>query len=169
MNLSHRVLAVIWAVGFWLYMPGHTWWNGLWPPEHSHPDPSQVPGTDNQGEPAPGDVWPWCFWGGLLAAWLWRLWTLPKVLFHLGSHVRPEEPITHEVQACTPGPNDQPYHGILVEQPPFVQLAEPTGGSPLILCARLICTGHPLWAANYCAPTGTDWLWGVCCLGLAFP
>ena len=47
-------------------MPGHTWWNGLSPPEHSHPGPSQVPGTDNQGGPALGDMWPWCFQGELL-------------------------------------------------------------------------------------------------------
>ena len=25
-------------------------------------------------------------------------WTLPEVLFHLGSHMRPEEPIMHEVK-----------------------------------------------------------------------
>ena len=46
-------------------MPGHTWWNGLWPPEHSHPGPSPVPGTGNWGRPALEDVWPWCFKGGL--------------------------------------------------------------------------------------------------------
>ena len=51
-------------------MPGHTWWNGLWSPEHFLPGPSQVPGIDNQDGPAPEDEWPWCFQEVLLAVWL---------------------------------------------------------------------------------------------------
>ena len=86
--------------GSWLHMPEHTWWNGLWPPEHSHPGPLQVPGTDSQCGLAPEDVWPQCFWGGLwMPGFEGKTWvTLPGVLFSLGSHARPEEPITHEVK-----------------------------------------------------------------------
>ena len=48
-------------------MPEHTWWNGLWSPEHFLPGLSQVPGIDNQGGPALEDEWPQCFWEALLA------------------------------------------------------------------------------------------------------
>ena len=59
--------------GFLLHTPEHTWWNGLWPPEHFLPGPSQVPGTDNQDGPTPRDEWPWYFQEVLLAVWLWKL------------------------------------------------------------------------------------------------
>ena len=73
-------------------------------------------------------------------------------------------------QACIPGPNDQPHHGILLEQPPFVQLAEPTGGgSPLILWAGLICTDTLFEQQIIVLPLVLTDFRGVCCLGLAFP
>ena len=112
-----------WHFGSWLHMPGHIWWNGLQPPEHSRPGPSQVPGTDSQGEPAPEDVWPQCFLRGAFGCldFEGKTWaTLPKVVFCLGIHVRPRRTYHAWGQACTPGPNVKPHHGILWEQPPFV-------------------------------------------------
>ena len=152
-------------------MPEHTWWNGLWPPEHSHPGPSQVTGTDSQGGPAlemcGNDVFEGSFWLPGFESKTWA--TLPNMLLHLGSHAKPEELVTWD-QTCAQGPNDQPHHGILLEQSPSVQLARPTeGGSPQLPWAWPICIGYPFWAANDCTPTYADWFGGSIVLDWPFP
>ena len=152
-------------------MPGHTWWNDLWLLEYSLPGPSQVPDAGNQGGPALEDVWPWCFWGGLLAAWLWKQ-GMGNTSWHTPSPVQPckTRRTCHTWDlAWAPGPNDQPHHGILWVQPPYVQLEKPTGGgSPLIPLVWPVCTGHPFWVWDGFVLAHIDWLQGVCCLGLAF-
>ena len=130
-------------------MPGCTWWNGLWPPEHSHPGLSQVPGTGNWVGPALEGVQPWCFWGALWAAWLWRqgMGSTSQCVLLPEQPCEPRRTCHAWDQACTPGPNGQPHHGPLWELPFSVQLAGPTeGGSPLIPWAWPACTGYPVWA-----------------------
>ena len=120
MNLSHRIWAVWVLVTYaWAYLV-------IWSvtTRTSPPGPSQVTDTGNQGGPAPEDAWPQYFWGELLAAWLWKLDTGNTSLCAL-LPVQPCETrrTCHAwVLACTPGPNDQPHHGILWEQPPYAQL-----------------------------------------------
>ena len=112
------------------------------------------------------------FKGELLAAWFWKQDTgntSQCVLFP----VQPCEArrTCHTWgQACTPGPNDQPHHDILWEQPPSMQLAGPTEeGSPLIPWAWPICTGHPFGALDSYNPACTDFLGGSVALDWPFP
>ena len=144
-------------------MPGCTWWNGLWPPEHSHPGLFLVPGTDSQAGPALEDVWPQCFWGEVLAAWLWKQDTGDTFQCAIlpGQPCKARRTCHAWGQACAPGPNGQPHHGILWEQSPPVQLAIPTEwGSLLTPWAWPTCTGHPFLAVNGYTPTCTDWFQG---------
>ena len=73
-------------------------------------------------------------------------------------------------QACAPGLNDKPYHGIPLEQPLCVWLAKATEiESPLIPWVWLICTGYPVSLRWFCSCRNWLNLGGSVCLDCHHP